>query len=70
MKTEPENKPRERADELEYLRWFRVNADFGPADGDVNDEMSERFIRETGKDLPEGWNYCSDGETITDNFKP
>lgn len=56
----------ERASELEYLKWFRVNADFGPADGDVIDSMNEEFMRRTGKNLPEGWNYASDGETILD----
>lgn len=61
---------RERASELEYLKWFRIHADFGPADSDVIDAMNEHFIRESGKDLPDGWNYYSDGETITDNYKP
>lgn len=57
---------KERATELEYLKWFRHNADFGPAESDVIDWMNERFIKETGKNLPEGWNYQSDGETSTD----
>ena len=61
---------RNRATELEYLKWFRINADFGPGDGDVQDAMSERFIRETGKDLPDGWNYYQDGETSTDAYQP
>jgi hypothetical protein len=51
-----------RASELEYLKWFRVNADFGPADGDVKDSMNEQFMKETGKLLPKGWNYDSSGE--------
>ena len=55
-----------RATELEYLTWFRQNADFGPADSDVKDAMNESFMEETGKNLPEGWNYLSDGETTTD----
>jgi hypothetical protein len=58
--------PRERASNLEYLEWFRRNADFGPAHSDVVDSMKERFMEETGKNLPEGWNYASDGETILD----
>jgi hypothetical protein len=58
--------PRERATELEYLEWFRINADFGPADGDVQDSMSDQFMKKTGKNLPEGWNTYSDGETSTD----
>lgn len=55
-----------RATEIEYLTWFRVNADFGPADGDVQDEMTDRFIKETGKNLPHGWHFYSDGKTNTD----
>ena len=57
---------RERASELEYLKWFRHNADFGPAECDVIDWMNEKFMKETGKNIPEGWNYKSDGETTTD----
>lgn len=57
---------KERATELEYLTWFRVNADFGPADGDIQDNMNAQFMRDTGKNLPEGWNFKSDGETSTD----
>ena len=57
---------RERATELEYFEWFRCEANFGPADSDVKDWMDETFIRETGKNLPEGWNIKSDGETSTD----
>lgn len=53
-----------RASELEYLKWFRINADFGPADGDVTDSMNAQFMNETGKLLPEGWNYNSSGEEI------
>lgn len=57
---------KERATELECLKWFRRNADFGPADSDVKDMMNQDFMEETGKNLPEGWNYLSDGETTTD----
>lgn len=57
---------RDRATELEYLKWFRIEADFGPNDSDVKDYMDKRFMEETGKDLPQGWNVCSDGETSTD----
>jgi len=57
---------RERATELEYLTWFRNEVDFGPADSDVKDHLNERFMEETGKNIPEGWNYLSDGETIMD----
>lgn len=57
---------RERATELEYLKWFRINSDFGPADSDVKDFYDKEFMRTTGKNLPEGWNVASDGETCTD----
>lgn len=58
--------PRERATELEYLRWFVASADFGPAHSTVVDAMNERFMDESGKNLPEGWNFASDGETVLD----
>jgi len=57
---------RERATELEYLKWFRHNIDFGPAHEDVIEILNENFMEETGKNIPEGWNYASDGETIID----
>lgn len=44
-----------RATELEYLKWFRINCDFGPAHQDVVDELNEQFIEETGKEIPKGW---------------
>ena len=44
-----------RATELEYLQWFYENADFGPADGDVREIMDREFKKETGKELPEGY---------------
>lgn len=56
----------DRATELEYLKWFFHNADFGPAEGDVRNYMKERFMDKTGKNLPEGYNYASDGETVID----
>lgn len=55
-----------RASELEYLKWFRRNADFGPASADVEEGMNAQFMDETGKNLPEGWNVAQDGETIID----
>ena len=57
---------RERATEVEYLRWFCIAADFGPAHSDIIDGMKEQFMSRTGKNIPEGWNYLSDGETTTD----
>lgn len=57
---------RERASELEYLTWFRTWADFGPGESDVIEAMNQRFMDETGKNLPEGWNLAQDGETVID----
>lgn len=57
---------RERATELEYFKWFRIHADFGPAGSDVKAFMNERFMEDTGKNLPKGWNYAQDGDTIID----
>lgn len=48
---------KERASELEWLKWFYRNADFGPGDGDVQAWMQDRFREETGKLMPEGYNY-------------
>ena len=52
----------DRATVIEYLEWFRVNVDIGPSEGDAIDQMNAKFQKETGKNLPEGWNYDSSGE--------
>jgi len=57
---------RERATELDYLRWFCTRADFGPASEDVIEEMKCKFMDETGMNLPDGWNLSQDGETALD----
>jgi hypothetical protein len=49
-------KKKEKATELEFLQWFYVNVDFGPAHGDVIYTLKESFKDETGKDLPDGYN--------------
>ena len=41
--------------ELDYLIWFKQNADFGPADGDVHAIMDKNYTHETGKPVPTGW---------------
>lgn len=41
--------------EIDYLYWFRINADFGPADGDVKNIMDEDYEAETGNKVPKGW---------------
>lgn len=46
-----------RASELEYLRYFFEQADFGPADGDVRFLIAEQFTKKTGKKLPKGYEH-------------
>jgi hypothetical protein len=52
-KVQEEKSPKERSTEIEWLRWFYEEADFGPADGDVRMYLKEDFVEETGKLLPE-----------------
>lgn len=62
-----EETSRGRATPLEFLEWFYGNVDFGPADSDVREQLQRDFMRETGKNLPVGWNISSaDGETVLD----
>lgn len=44
------------ATELEWLQYFYQEADFGPADQDVRDIIKCDFMRQYGKQLPEGYN--------------
>ena len=55
-----------RASELEYLRWFVKNADFGPASGEVVALMKQELMQKTGKNLPLGHNIADDDETSLD----
>lgn len=45
----------EEATELEFLKWFYQNADFGPADSDVRDSLKDIFEHDTGRCLPVGY---------------
>ena len=45
----------ERATELEWLQYFYDMADFGPAHSDVVSIIQDQFMKETGKELPEGY---------------
>ncbi len=47
----------EKATELEYLRWFHNNADFGPAHGDVMIYLQQDFVITTNKEVPKGYEY-------------
>lgn len=46
--------------ERHYLNWFRMAADFGPADYDVVVAMQAEYEKQTGKPVPEGWRYKDD----------
>lgn len=39
--------------ELNYLRWFFANTDFGPAHEDVVYFMNKNYREETGYDVPD-----------------
>ena len=41
--------------ELEFLRWFYQNADFGPGEADYMSSMMELYSDETGKPVPPGY---------------
>ena len=56
----------ERSTELGFLRWFYSMADYGLVNDDVHDSLKEDFMYRTGKNLPDGYNVFSDGETSTD----
>jgi hypothetical protein len=45
----------EQKAELNYLRWFHGNADFGPAEGDVRHYLNEQYVAQTGSQVPEGY---------------
>ena len=49
-----------KATELEYLKWFYLDCDFGPAHSDVIYYMKEQFKEETGKELPDGYEEDED----------
>ena len=46
---------KEKATELEWLKFFYQNADFGPADYDVKRSMADEFRERKGKELPNGY---------------
>ncbi len=50
-----DNLVKELIEELKYLRYFYELADFGPADEDVRFAIKKSYIRNTGKDLPYGY---------------
>ena len=44
-----------KATELEYLKWWFCNADFGPGECDVRYFLNRQFVADTGKELPPGY---------------
>lgn len=52
----------ERASEIDFLRWFFSNTDFGPADFDVQCIMQDTFEERTGQLVPEGYRIKDDEE--------
>lgn len=46
--------------ERQWLEWFFVNADFGPADGDVRQMLQEQYEKKTGQTIPP--NYRQEDE--------
>ena len=48
---------KKEASELEYLKFFYSNADFGPGHGDVMFVINENFVEATGKKVPKNYLY-------------
>jgi hypothetical protein len=47
----------EDENELDFLRWFYINCDFGPADEDVRAILIDEYKKETGRDMPSGYDW-------------
>ena len=56
------SKKQKEATELEYLRYFHQECDFGPAHEDCVMIIQEAFEEETGKQVPKNWRYDCDDE--------
>ena len=41
--------------EIEYLSWFKQNANFGPADSDIHSLMNTEYEEKTGNKVPKIW---------------
>jgi len=46
-------------EELHFLRFFYINCDFGPADGDVRQWLREGYTEQSGLPVPTG--YADEG---------
>lgn len=42
-------------EELEFLRWFYDNCDFGPADAEVRKILLDEYKQTTGRTSPYDW---------------
>jgi len=47
--------------ELDFLEWFYANADFGPADWDIQCMMQKEYEHETGNRVPDSYRILEDG---------
>jgi hypothetical protein len=45
----------ECASEIEFLRWFYQEVNFGPADRYMRFDLKIKFMESTGKELPKGY---------------
>lgn len=55
-------KKKKIATELEFLKWFYMECDFGPSHCDVMANYEQQFQKETGKQLPDGYGEYSQEE--------
>ena len=44
-----------KATKQQWLEWFYQEADFGPADSDVRYYLKKQFMKETGLEMPKGY---------------
>ena len=48
-------------EEMDYLAWFRVHCDFGPAHGDVISSIEKEYEKSTGSKVPNKWRSDYEG---------
>lgn len=49
-------------EEIDFLYWFYINSDFGPAECDVHYIMEDSYKKETGKTVPKSLSWKNDDE--------
>lgn len=58
------------AEEIDWLRYFMIEADFGPAHSEVVEFYMRRFEEKTGKRVPAEWRegyIFDDEEEVSEN---